>query len=291
MNIAQLNPYVYFATQYPFSKGQTSLHRICYTSSLYLIREGAGILKTEERSYEAIPGSLYYIPAGQPHEWIADAESPMVHVCCYFDWQFVDRQGAFPAPSAICYDPDRLEYALIGPSFPYPIPEFSRVDPIRTWIDWFESFYISNEFISARTFMRSLQIQRHFQSFMEHFLTFALHEDHLPDPRIHKVLEKLEQDIMNGSLHPLETYSQGLPISRGYFFEIFKKATGYSPNQYINHFRINRAKDDLRFSPLSITEIAEKHHFSSIHYFSRLFHKLTGQSPSEYREQHIMKGR
>jgi hypothetical protein len=35
---------------------------------------------------------------------------------------------------------------------------------------------------------------------------------------------------------------------------------------------------------LSITEIAEKYQFSSIHYFSRLFRKFTGQTPREFRE-------
>ncbi|MDN4600962.1 AraC family transcriptional regulator [Paenibacillus sp. F6_3S_P_1C] len=32
-------------------------------------------------------------------------------------------------------------------------------------------------------------------------------------------------------------------------------------------------------------QIAEKYHFSSVHYFSRLFHQLTGQAPRQYRLQ------
>lgn len=51
----------------------------------------------------------------------------------------------------------------------------------------------------------------------------------------------------------------------------------------MNRFRVNRAKEDLLHSRLSITEIAEKYHFSSLHYFSRLFHRQTGQTPREFR--------
>lgn len=283
LNFSQFHPYVYYATQYPFSKSQTSLPRICYASSLYLISDGKGTLHTNGHSYAALPGSLFYIPAGQPHEWIADDHSPMVHVCCYFDWNYIDRQSAFKFPSAICYDPLQLKSELIGPSFPYPIPEYFKVESIRVWVDWFKSFYTSNEFTSDRTFMRSLQIQRNFQSFIEFFLNFALH-DTVPDPRIYKTLVKMEHDILHGSLHPLEVYYHDLRISRGHFFEMFKKATGFSPNQYILHFRLSRAKYDLRFSQLSITEISEKHHFSTVHYFSRIFRKLTGQTPSEFRD-------
>ncbi|MEK3886319.1 AraC family transcriptional regulator [Bacillus sp. FSL K6-3431] len=284
MDLAEFHPYVYYATQYHFSKGQTSNLRICYTSSLYLISEGKGTLHTLERAYETAPGSLVYIPAGQQHEWIADEKNPMVHVCCYFDWSYINRKTVFEWPSSICYDFTQLRQSLIGPVFPYPIPEHSKVETLRLWIELFEVFYTSNEHTNERTFIRSLKIQSHFQQFIEYFLNHVLNEENIPDPRINKLLAQMEQDLMRGSPESLEIYYKELRISRGYFFELFKKATGFSPMQYINHFRIRRAKDDLRFTNLSITEIAEKNHFSSVHYFSRLFRKLTGQTPREFRE-------
>jgi AraC-like DNA-binding protein len=286
MNFSQFHPYVYYATQYPFSKRQTSFPRICYSSSIYLISKGKGILHTCGRTYETLPGSIVYIPSGQPHEWIASEQDPMVHICCYFDWYYVDRKPIFEFPSTICYDSELLRPSLIGPVFPYPIPEHSKVESTRVWIDLFQSFYTANEYTNERTFMRSMKIQSHFQHFIDYFLTFALNEDTVPDPRIYKTLEQMEHDLLHGRLNPLEVYYNGLRISRGYFFEMFKKATGFSPNQYINYFRVSRAKDDLQHSKLSITEISEKYQFSSIHYFSRLFRKFTGQTPREFRENY-----
>jgi AraC family transcriptional regulator len=288
MDFSGIHPYVYYATRYHFSKGQTSKSRICYTSSIYLITEGMGILHTLERTYKAAPRSLFYIPAGQQHEWIADEKEPMVHVCCYFDWSYTNRRMMFECPSSICYDFRQLDTSLIGPNFPYPIPENFKVETLQLWIELFESFYTSNEYTNERTFIRSLKIQNHFQRFIEYFLNYVLNEKNIPDPRIYKLLNKIEQDLIRGSLEPLENYYQEIRVSRGYFFELFKNATGLSPMQYINHFRISRAKDDLRFTNLSITEIAEKNHFSSIHYFSRLFRRLTGQTPKEFRAQIFM---
>lgn len=279
-----IHPYVYFATRYPFSSSQSSRMRICYTSSLYLISEGKGILRTETKTIQTVPGSFVYIPAGQAHEWIADEQDPMVHVCCYFDWSYRDRTASFPAPSHICYDFSQLQQHLIGPSFQIALPLHMKVEPIRVWNDWFETFYKANEFVSERNFIRDLTIQRNFLEFMEYYLTYALkNEDHF-DPRIYRILDQLEQDLIYGKLKSLEAYYAAQNISRGYFFERFKKVTGLSPIQYINQFRINRAKEELRNSNLSITEIAEKHHFSSIHYFSRLFRTVTGYTPKQYRE-------
>ncbi|MFC5649180.1 helix-turn-helix domain-containing protein [Paenibacillus solisilvae] len=283
MDFSNLHPYVYYATRYPFSKGQASLQRICYTSSIYLISEGFGKLQTGGRTYKAVPGSLVYMPAGQLHDWVADDQDPMVHICCYFDWQHVDRSAAFEWSSPICYRPELLQHHLIGPLFPYELPQITVVESLRVWTDLFQSFYKSGEYTSDKTFMRNLKIQRNFQDFIDYFLKFMLKNTHMQDPRIDKLLDRMEQDLLSGAPRPLEVYYESLNMSRGHFFEIFKKVTGYSPVQYINHFRIGRAREDLLHTQLSITEIAEKYHFSSVHYFSRLFHKQIGLSPRAFR--------
>ncbi|MDQ0916103.1 AraC family transcriptional regulator [Paenibacillus sp. V4I5] len=284
MDFADLHPYVYFATRYPFSKGQTSKNRICYASSLYLISEGRGVIHTNGRTYETVAGSLVYIPAGQPHHWVADSQDPMVHICCYFDWYYIDRRAEFTHPSMICYDAATLVSTLIGPAFPYSLPEHVKVEKLRLWIDLFEKFYTNNYYTNERTYVRSLKIQSSFQQFIEFFLTFALKEEHIPNLRMSKLLERLDQDLVQGNLQPLEIYYRELRISRGYFFDLFKDATGLTPTQYVIQFRINRVKDDLLFTNLNITEIADKHGFSSLHYFSKLFRKINGLSPREFRE-------
>jgi AraC-like DNA-binding protein len=284
MEFAALHPYVYYATRYPFSKNQTSRSRICYSSSLYLISEGKGFLTTRGNNYETTPGSLVYIPAGQQHEWISDRDDPMVHVCCYFDWAYSNRQAEFGHSHFICYDEAKLLPAHIGPAFPYPIPEHVKVEKLWIWIEQFEKFYTANESTNEKTYLRNLKVQGHFQACIEYFLSYVLKDEHIPNPRINKLLKQLDQDLLHGRLMPLETYYRQLRISRGYFFALFNQATGLSPIQYINHYRINRAKEDLQFTTLSITEIAEKHHFASIHYFSKLFRQLTGRTPREFRE-------
>ncbi|MEK4978319.1 AraC family transcriptional regulator [Bacillus sp. FSL K6-6540] len=287
MDFAVFHPYVLYATRYPFSKGQSNNNRHCYSSSLYLITEGRGIVRTCGRRHITDPGSLVYIPAGQPHDWIADNRDPMVHVCCYFDWAHVDRRHLADHPSVICYDMTQLNPSYVGPAFPYAIPEFMRVEKVSLWSDWFEKFYTGNQYENEHTYMRSVKTQSQFLQFIEYFLAFALQDEAIPDHRMNKLLQRLDQDILHGKLRPLKAYYEELRISRGYFFELFKRSTGLPPTQYINQFRIHRAKEDLRNTDISITEIAEKFGFSSIHYFSKLFRQLNGLSPLEYRKHQM----
>lgn len=287
MNFASLHPYVYLATRYPFAKGQSSSTRICYTSSIYLISEGYGVLSTNGLSSRLGPGSLVYIPAGQLHEWVADSDNPMVHLCCYFDWHYVERKAVFDTACPICYPPQVLQQAFVGPAFPYELREISKVESLRIWQDLFQDFYKSGSYTNEQTFMRSLTIQRHFQTFIDYFLNCCMEKGHvIPDRRIAHMLNILEQDLLYGATKPLDIYYKSFNMSRGHFFELFRKSTGYSPIQYMNHFRIGRAKYDLLHTTLNITQIAEKYHFSSVHYFSRLFHQLTGQAPRQYRLRH-----
>ncbi|WP_315795222.1 helix-turn-helix domain-containing protein [Paenibacillus sp. BIC5C1] len=284
MNFASLHPYVYLATRYPFAKGQSSSPRICYTSSIYLISEGYGILSTKGKSSRLGPGSLIYIPAGQLHEWVADSDNPMVHLCCYFDWHYVERKDVFDTACPVCYPPKVLQQAFVGPTFPYALKEISKVESLQIWQDLFEDFYKSGSYTNEQTFMWSLMIQRNFQTFLDYFLNCCMGSDYvIPDRRISHMLKIMEQDLLHGAPKPLDSYYKNLNMSRGHFFELFRKSTGYSPNKYMNYFRIGRAKYDLLHTTLSITQIAEKYHFSSVHYFSRLFQQRTGQAPRQYR--------
>ncbi|MDR9744921.1 AraC family transcriptional regulator [Paenibacillus taichungensis] len=284
MNFASLHPYVYLATRYPFAKGQSSSPRICYTSSIYLISEGYGVLSTNGKSSRLGPDSLIYIPAGQLHEWVADSDNPMVHLCCYFDWHYVERKDVFDTACPVCYPPNVLQQAYVGPTFPYALKEISKVESLQIWQDLFEDFYKSGAYTNEQNFMWSLMIQRNFQTFIDYFLNCCMGNDYvIPDRRISQMLKSMEQDLLHGAPKQLDSYYKSLNMSRGHFFELFRKSTGYSPSKYMNHFRIGRAKYDLLHTTLSITQIAEKYHFSSVHYFSRLFHQLTGQAPRQYR--------
>jgi YesN/AraC family two-component response regulator len=72
-------------------------------------------------------------------------------------------------------------------------------------------------------------------------------------------------------------------MSPSHFSRIFKKVMGLSYQEYLNGRRIMKAKNLLRTSPRSITEIAVSLGFADSTGFGRIFKKLTGHTPSAYR--------
>lgn len=76
-------------------------------------------------------------------------------------------------------------------------------------------------------------------------------------------------------------------LSESRFSHMFREITQKSPMEYIIDIRIQKAKDLLQNSDLSISEIGTISGMENLYYFSRLFKSRTGLSPSEYRRQSI----
>lgn len=95
-----------------------------------------------------------------------------------------------------------------------------------------------------------------------------------------------------------EEFSSGISISevakkihveRTYFFRRFKKEIGVSPSDYLLGVRLEKAKDLLRNSNLSIASIAKAVGYNNYVTFTESFAKKMGLRPSEYRKKALPK--
>ena len=77
--------------------------------------------------------------------------------------------------------------------------------------------------------------------------------------------------------------AEKLHVSDGYLRALFKKECSCTIKDYIQQYRIERAKELLLKDEKKIYEIAEQCGFASSQHFSRVFHQLTGMTPGEYK--------
>lgn len=80
-------------------------------------------------------------------------------------------------------------------------------------------------------------------------------------------------------------YAAMCHLSSSRFLHLFKQYTGMSPHHYKISIRLEKAKDMLSSTTLSIAEISWIVGFTDPLYFSRIFKQSTGMAPSMYREQ------
>ena len=72
-------------------------------------------------------------------------------------------------------------------------------------------------------------------------------------------------------------------ISYSNFRKLFKEFTGIAPAMYQQELRLQRAKELLSATNLSIKEIAYRLNFESPDYFSSKFKSKTGRKPTDFR--------
>ncbi len=82
----------------------------------------------------------------------------------------------------------------------------------------------------------------------------------------------------------------GLPISRSTLERSFKRVLGRTPKAEIVRVQVNRARELLAYSDLSLPTIAAKSGFSTLSHFSQTFLKRVGVSPRAYRNRFMMTG-
>ena len=75
-------------------------------------------------------------------------------------------------------------------------------------------------------------------------------------------------------------------VSKTTLIDLFKELYGTTPIRYLNNLRMEKARELLANSDLSIGEISELVGFQSIHYFSRSFKEREGCTPLCYRKTH-----
>lgn len=107
-------------------------------------------------------------------------------------------------------------------------------------------------------------------------------EVHVPGNVIQKSLNYIRE-------HPEETISiadlcEMEHQSVSTYYKYFMQEFGVSPAEYILRQKIEKSKELLCQTDLSITEIAYRYKFSSSQYFATVFKRFCNMTPTQYRE-------
>jgi AraC family transcriptional regulator, transcriptional activator of pobA len=109
----------------------------------------------------------------------------------------------------------------------------------------------------------------------------------------HQILSRLEDiltryfnsdDLVRKGLPAVQYIAESLNVSPGYLSSLLKVLTGQSTQQHIHDKLIEKAKEKLAATDLSVSEIAYELGFEHPQSFSRLFKIKTRLSPLEFRE-------
>ena len=125
-----------------------------------------------------------------------------------------------------------------------------------------------------------------------HFLSSLLYED-----KFNYADRKKENDLVTTSIElmqkktntvlTLTELAAAVNLSVSHYSALFRAKTGYSPIEYFNHLKVQKACQYLLFSDMPVKEMASLLGVDDPYYFSRMFSRLMGTSPTQYRKRNI----
>lgn len=131
------------------------------------------------------------------------------------------------------------------------------------------------------------------KNLLEYFLISLIRKanDNLPKEEIIasdklsavEILEYIDENFMEKIT--LDELAFIFRTNRSTLCKVFKSLTGKTITEYISDKKLSIAKKEILQTDKTMTEIAERLNFESIHYFTRFFKKFTGVSPKEFRKQ------
>jgi len=79
-----------------------------------------------------------------------------------------------------------------------------------------------------------------------------------------------------------QSVAEEMGMNRSHLSRLIKKELGTTFNEYLNNFRIDKAKELMASNSYKLYEVAGRCGYSSFEHFSRTFKKLAGTSPKEW---------
>ena len=223
-------------------------------------QKGSGIHYVDFNQYAIAPGTIFFISPGQIHSFDTkhDQEGYVLKVCAELFDDFVGLS---------CVTVQDKDSAALEMLIGAMQEELKKEDSLG-----------HREALHALVKLFLIMVRR----------SYAEINPSAPNP--HKVSYKaflnfrklIEENYCR--LHTVKDYASLLNVSSKTLTLYVNECSKYSPLELINNRIILEAKRLLRYSVLSVKEIAFRLGFEDPSYFAKFFKRLVKQSPADYRE-------
>lgn len=220
--------------------------------SVEYVMEGKGFIR-DEKLHCVKKGDIFIARAHTQHHYYADKEEPFTKIWFLVIGEFADYLFDF-------YGVNKTVY---------PNAEYSDI--------FFELFHLAKSGVAYEEMCRLTAINLH------KLLSGLSAEKNTPVlPWLKQIKERLDGSLKsNVSIDALATE---FGISKSQLIRGFKKQYGETPYSYFLKRKLDTANSMLRYTGLTIKQIAIELQFADEFYFSNLFKKTYGVSPQKFRK-------
>lgn len=242
-------------TTYP-NKNYAINRPIATIGCIEYIVSGKGHVTVGDKSFTAVAGDTYFLPAGLRHSYRSDKKDPWEKIWVNLSGEMVDRLASLYRVDNVFHFPSldtsdlllKYQYYASHPNTEHPVEKYSS--------------------LLTSLFCR-----------MSNHLYAKTEVPMSPLRRMLDYIDQHETDTIR-----IEQLADACEKSTSQVERIFRAQMGVSPYRYILDRKLELAKQLLRETGMSVRDVANYLSFDDEFYFSGLFRRKVGVSPSQYRK-------
>ena len=265
--------------------------RRMYDYELLYCFKGNPIIIIENRRYPVGPGTAVFIRPNAVHSILFDEKNTGEFYWIHFDFKFrkdvheldtLPFEHSYSMNSAPLAQPHLIrEEVVIDQSIRFP-DVLKAADP----------FYMEEAFrklvsvFNSQASCHGLETREILLHILNRIIQQILTDEKgNKENKTYSYAEVIKNYIILNFSRKITTkdLAQVLGVGSNYIGKIFKKETGEKLLEYINNYRLDRAKELLMGTREPVEEIAYQVGFNDVLYFNRCMKKKYGQPPAEIR--------
>lgn len=211
------------------------------------------------------PGSLVFLPAGSTWEGWDTGESTASYLSIHYDASFIRKLN------------DEFSNSLGFKLIPKLGFEHEVIQQAARCIANEVNYKCATSSLIAKSYATAIILEM----FRYSSTTVQPTKGGLSPTCLSKVVRKIESDITKPIC--IDELAEEAGLSNSHFIRAFKQSTGYAPYSYVSNCRVENAKNLLKLTAMSITEIALQCGYSSSSHFSNTFRQKMGTTPTKFR--------
>lgn len=109
-----------------------------------------------------------------------------------------------------------------------------------------------------------------------------------PKSKIHEITAYIQQNIYDKELIKIEKLAAHFNKSPDHLSRYFKLQTGTTIKDYITRYKLNLIQTRLKFSDLTISEIATEMNFTDESHLNKAFKNVVGKTAKQFRKEEVI---
>lgn len=252
----------------------------CHSSyELHFIPFGKGTLVSGGRSYAIDPGTFYLTGPQVYHEQISEPADPMAECCINFEVS-VCRNTRREADDFLQDEIDEIARTLFETKFWFGRDEHGSIDVFQKIMDELDGRLVGY-YLNIRNYVSQIIINAVRCCNNQKKALYDLPSKTLYDKRMH-ILDRLLDCGYHKDLS-LDQLADEMKVSRRQLNRIIKRHYATTFKRRVTDLKLERAKEMLLGTEMSIEKIAEEAGYASTSYFCKRFKERTGITPTQFR--------